>query len=566
MPERNRMLGEILVEMGCLAPDDLERAMREQPRRNERLGDVLLSMELVGAEDLTRALADQFDMEMIDLESADIEPSVINRIPADLAREQKIVPVDFDGELLTIAMGDPLDLYTLDNLRFVVNCQVECVLATKQAILDALNKYYGFQEEQIDELIQEFTQSNIEIINEETLAADEDGAEEAPVIRLVQLIMAEAVKVRASDIHIEPMADRLRIRYRVDGYCYEVESPPRRLTSAVIARIKIMSKGMNVAERRRPQDGRIKINMQGRDIDLRVSSLPATHGESVVMRILDRESVLFGLDQLGFHADDYRIFQTLIKRPNGIILVTGPTGSGKTTTLYAALNELNRSDRKIITAEDPVEYNISGINQCQVNRRGGMTFDKIIRAMLRQAPNIILVGEIRDGETANIAIQAALTGHLVFSTLHTNDAPASITRLIDMEVPPFLVASSIQAIVAQRLLRTICKNCREKFSPDTALLRSTGLTDAQMASNDFYRGKGCDTCRGGGYKGRLAIYEIMVMNTRLRDMAFNIATTDQLREQAIRDGMHTLMMDGMRKVLSGVTTVEEVLSVAKKVD
>jgi type IV pilus assembly protein PilB len=321
---------------------------------------------------------------------------------------------------------------------------------------------------------------------------------------------------------------------------------------------------MNMAERRRPQDGRIKINVLGRQIDLRVSALPGTQGESVVMRILDKEAVLFGLDQLGFHPDDYSTFQRLIRRPNGIILVTGPTGSGKTTTLYAALNELNRSDQKIITAEDPVEYNIAGINQSQVNRKAGMTFERIIRAMLRQAPNIILVGEIRDEETAETAIQAALTGHLVFSTLHTNDAPSAITRLIDMGVAPFLVASSIQAVLAQRLIRRICNECKQPSEPDQARLRAAGMSEEQIKGHTFFTGAGCENCKGVGFRGRRAIYEIMVMNARLREMAFNVEPTDAIRSQAIRDGMHTLLMDGLRKVIEGNTTVEEVLSVAKQ--
>lgn len=560
------MLGEILIDMGSLTPESLAEALEHQQTKNERLGDILVSLGYIQPEDLTRALAEQFDMEMVDLESIEIDSEVIERVPEDLAREHKIVPIDYDNdEGLTIAMGDPLDLYTLDNLRFVVNCPVECVLATKQALTDALGRYYGFQESQLDEMIQEFTSSEITFIDQEIEDTGEASADDAPVIKLVTLIIAEAVKSRASDIHIEPMSDRVRIRYRVDGHCYEVDSPPKRLQNAVIARIKIMAK-MNMAERRRPQDGRIKLTVLGKHIDLRVSALPATQGESVVMRILDKDAVMFGLEHLGFHADDYRIFTSLIKRPNGIILVTGPTGSGKTTTLYAALNELNRSDRKIITAEDPVEYNVSGINQCQVNRKAGMTFDRIIRAMLRQAPNIILVGEIRDGETANIAIQAALTGHLVFSTLHTNDAPTSITRLIDMGLPPFLVASSIQAILAQRLVRTICIECKKEMEPEIPLLKGAGLTDDQIKGSKFFTGEGCETCRQIGFKGRRAIYEIMVMNSRLRDLAFASATTDAIRDQAVRDGMHTLLMDGVRKVIEGVTTVQEIMTVAKRLE
>jgi len=344
-----------------------------------------------------------------------------------------------------------------------------------------------------------------------------------------------------------------------------VESPPHRLQGPIIARIKIMA-NMDMSERRRPQDGRIPLSLVGKKLDLRVSSLPALHGESVVMRILNKDSLMLGLGDLGFHPDDYKIFRTLIRKPNGIILVTGPTGSGKTTTLYAALNEINRPDVKIITAEDPVEYNLAGINQCQVNRTTGMTFQRIVRAMLRQEPEVVLVGEIRDHETAEIAIQAALTGHLVFSTLHTNDAPGALTRLIDMKVAPFLVASSIQAVMAQRLVRTICEQCKEPFDPDQATIKASGLTEAQMPGRTFYRGKGCDNCRNVGFRGRKGIYEIMLMNSQIREMTFNGASTDDLRKQAVNDGMHTLLMDGLRKVLDGITTLEEVLAEAKMVE
>ncbi len=565
MPEHGKMLGSLLLEMGSITPADLADALQKQKERDERLGDVLLDLGYVQPEELTRALADQFDMEMVDLDDFEIDSDVIEMVPVDQAREHNIIPIEYDDDQLIIAMGDPLDLYTLDNLRFLVNCHVECVLATKTSITKALDKYYGMQENQLDEMMTEFTQSEVEFVQQNL---DDDGemdADDAPVVKLVNLIISEAVRSRASDIHIEPMSDRLRIRYRIDGQCYEMDSPPKRLQGAVLARLKIMSK-MNMAEKRRPQDGRIKLSVMGREIDLRVNSLPSTHGESIVMRILDKEAVMFGLEQLGFHPDDYATFNTLIKRPSGIILVTGPTGSGKTTTLYAALNELNRSDTKIITAEDPVEYNVGGINQCQVNRKAGMTFDKIIRAMLRQAPNIILVGEIRDGETANIAIQAALTGHLVFSTLHTNDAPSAITRLIDMGVAPFLVASSIQAVLAQRLVRRICPDCKQEIEPETALLKSAGVSQQLIDANKFFGGAGCDTCKNLGYKGRRAIYEIMVMNTRLRDMTFNVDTTDNIRRQAVRDGMHTLLDDGIRKVFDGVTTIGEILSVAKRIE
>ena len=566
MPEARRMLGEILESMGCVTTEDIGQALQEQKVTGRKLGQILVEKGLVSQEDVTKALADQFGIEMVDIEGLDVPREVIEMVPRELAQEHGIIPIEMHDGVLTVAMSDPLDLFTLDNLRFVINCPVECVLATADSIKAALNRYYGMAEKEIEKQYEQIGQE-IEVKQEGGAATDsaEVDGDDAPVIRLVTMIILEAVKARASDIHVEPLSNRLRIRYRIDGVCYEVESPPHRLQGPIIARIKIMA-GMDMSERRRPQDGRIPLSLLGKKLDLRVSTLPALHGESVVMRILNKDSLLLGLGDLGFHPDDYRIFRMLIKKPNGIILVTGPTGSGKTTTLYAALNEINRPDTKIITAEDPVEYNLAGINQCQVNRLTGMTFQRIVRAMLRQAPEVILVGEIRDHETAEIAIQAALTGHLVFSTLHTNDSPSALTRLIDMKVAPFLVASSIQAVMAQRLVRTICEQCKEPFDPDEATIKAAGYTEAQMAGRTFYHGRGCDNCRGIGFRGRKGIYEIMMMNSQIREMTFNGSSTDDLRKQAVNDGMHTLLMDGLRKVLDGLTTIDEVLAEAKMVD
>ncbi len=383
-----------------------------------------------------------------------------------------------------------------------------------------------------------------------------------PVIRLVHLIIQEAVAMRASDIHIEPFADRIRIRYRIDGVCIERDSPPRRLLGSIISRLKIMGQ-MDIAEKRRPQDGRIKIFAAGKDIDLRVSVLPTNHGQSVVMRILDRDNIKVGLRDLGFAEEDWKRFSTMIKRPNGILLVTGPTGSGKTTTLYAALNELNRPDVKIITAEDPVEYYLPGVNQCEVRAKIGMTFARIIRAMLRQNPNILLVGEIRDEETANTAIQASLTGHLVFSTLHTNDAPSAVTRLVDIGVQPFLVASSVMAIMAQRLVRKVCPKCRVRVEPPVHLLQGIGLRPEIAKKANFMKGKGCAQCNKTGYKGRMGIYELMIMSSQIREMTFKGEPTLALRKVARKQGMRTLFEDGMIKALKGLTTLEEVLRITK---
>lgn len=568
MSDARRFIGEILLDMGCVSQEDIDRALEQQMNGDARkIGEILVAEEICSEADITAALAEQFGMEMVDLEGLEIPQAVTDMVPEQQCKENHVMPIDmFDG-VLTLAISDPLDLQSLDNIRFMINSQVEPVLATRKAIDTAIAKWYGSGEDQYKLELADLSQSDIEVIDVDAKrkeAEREDVEEEdAPVIRLVHLIIQEAVRNRASDIHVEPMLDRLRVRYRIDGVCYEVDAPAKRLQGAIISRIKIMAQ-LHVEEKRRPQDGKIALKMLGRDLDLRVSTLPASHGESVVMRILDKKSVSFGLEDIGFHESDLKVFDSLIMKPNGIVLITGPTGSGKTTTLYSALYRLNTSDRKIITAENPVEYTISGLNQCQINPDTGMTFQRALRAMLRQAPNIILVGEIRDSETAEIAIQSALTGHLVFSTLHTNDAPSALTRLIDMGVAPFLVASSIQAVMAQRLIRMICPDCKAPYEEDVARLRSVGLREEQYAGRTFYHGTGCDTCRNVGFKGRKGIFELMVMNPRLREMAFNKTTTDELREQAIRDGMNTLLDDGIRKVLDGLTTLEEVLSVAKQ--
>ncbi|MCZ7644996.1 MAG: ATPase, T2SS/T4P/T4SS family [Planctomycetota bacterium] len=572
MSDQRRFIGEILLDMGCVSQEDIDRALEMQMNGDARkIGEIFVAEELCTTSDITAALAEQFGMEMVDLEGLEIPPNVTDMVPEQVCRDNHVMPIDmFDG-VLTLSISDPLDLQSLDNIRFMINCQVEPVLAPRDSIDRAIDAYYTDRSNklkaEIDDLSQTLSQTELEVVdaNARREEAERWDAEDddAPIIRLVHLLIQEAVKNRASDIHIEPMMDRLRVRYRIDGVCYEVDAPQKRLQGAVISRIKIMA-DLHVEEKRRPQDGKIGMKMLNRDLDLRVSTLPARHGESVVMRILDKKSVSFGLEELGFMDSDIKIFRGLIRKPNGIILITGPTGSGKTTTLYSALNELNTADRKIITVENPVEYTIGGINQCQVNVEAGMTFQRALRAMLRQAPNVILVGEIRDKETADIAIQAALTGHLVFSTLHTNDAPSALTRLIDMGIAPFLVASSIQAVQAQRLIRMICPNCKGEYEEDPQRMLSVGLREEQFKGRTLYRGQGCQQCNMVGFKGRKGIYEIMVMNSRIRDMCFNKATTDALRDQARRDGMNTLLDDGLRKVLAGWTTLDEVLGEAKQ--
>jgi type IV pilus assembly protein PilB len=561
MAQRRKLIGGILTQMGAVTDKQLEEALEVHKDTGVRTGDALLSLDYCAPIDIAKALSVQFGRKLVDPRTIDITEETLQAVPKPMAREHHLIPLSRENSRLTVAVADPLDLYALDHLRFATNCEIEFVIAASDAIEEAIAQKYEVGEETVDNMLQEFTESDI-AFDEGGTDDDEfdEDADDAPVIKLVTLIITEALRARASDIHVEPLANKLRIRYRVDGLCFEVENPPKSLQGSIISRIKIMA-NMDVAEKRRPQDGRIRLRLLGRDIDMRVSSLPASDGPSLVMRILDKQSVLLGVQDLGFEDDAYSHFKDIIKRPNGIVLVTGPTGSGKTTTLYAALNELNTPDRKIITAENPVEYSLTGINQAEVKERIEMTFARILRAMLRQAPNVILVGEIRDQETAETAIQAALTGHLVFSTLHTNDAPSAITRLIDMGVQPFLVSSSIQAVMAQRLIRTLCKNCKEPYEPEPFELQSIGLTENDVAGVTLYRARGCSECDQKGYKGRLGIFELMEMDSELREMAFHKTPTNRLRDQAVASGMRTLMQDGVRKVLNGVTTTEEILRI-----
>ena len=481
------------------------------------------------------------------------------------------MPLDeLDDNALRVIVSDPYDLDTFEKLRFILNSQIEIALAPREVILEAINRYYGqIEGESADSMLQEFTDTAIDFTETEDDTGDTGGEAvdelSAPVVKLVQLMINEAVQLRASDVHIEPFEDRVRVRYRIDGVLVERDSPPRRLLGAILSRIKILAK-MDIAERRRTQDGRIKITAGEKELDLRVSVIPTNHGQSVVMRLLDKDNIKVGVRQLGLSEATYEEFTGLIRRPNGIILVTGPTGSGKTTTLYAALNELNRPDRKIITAEDPVEYYLPGINQVEVKHGIGLDFARIIRAMLRQAPNIILVGEMRDLETASMGIQASLTGHLVFSTLHTNDAPSAMTRMVDLGVPNYLVASSVISVLAQRLVRVVCTKCKEPFTPSDGQLEQAGITPEMAAGATFMRGAGCNACNDGGYRGRIGIYEMMMMTSKIREMVFQNASAVDLREVAIKEGMSTLYRDGVDKVLRGITTIEEVFRVAKKTE
>jgi type IV pilus assembly protein PilB len=561
MARRRRRLGEILVEWGVVTPAGVEEGLEHGREEGIRIGEALVALGIVDEEDVTKALASQYDMEYIDLERNVVVPTETDIIPEDIIRRHLVLPMGREDGRLKVIITDPLDLETLDMLRFRLNCELSPCLASKSKLRGYIDEFVR-SDVSIDRAVQQFEDS-MEDVAGATGEDEEITADAAPIIRLVTMIINEAVNMRASDIHIEPMADRVRVRYRIDGVCVERDNIPKRTQGAVLNRFKIIA-GIDLAEKRLPQDGRIKMRVASSQIDFRVSSLPSYYGESIVLRILTPESVQLGIPALGFEQDDYQRFLGIIKRPNGIFLVTGPTGSGKTTTLYAAVNELNRPDRKIITAEDPVEYNFTGINQVQVHEAIGLTFAEILRSMLRQAPNIILVGEIRDLDVAEVAVQAALTGHLVFSTLHTNDAPSAITRLIDMGVKPFLVASSIQAVMAQRLIRVICAECREADpNPDRRTLQMLGFRDEEIESRTFYRGRGCNACNNTGYRGRQGIFELMEMDNTLRELAFSHAPLVELRQAARSGGMRTLLQDGRLKILNGVTTPEELARITQ---
>ena len=550
-------VGQILTRMGALSAEQVPKVLEFAKNNGTRFGEACVQLEACSEEQVYRALAKHFQLPFANLAGKTIPAELIELVPKEIATENRIVPVAARDGQLTVAIADPTDFFLIqDNLRFLLNREVNCALATPRALDEALDHHYRMAGD-LTSVIGE-----AEAHHESGMAGTEAeyDANDAPIVKLVTYLISNAIKERASDIHVEPFADRVRIRYRIDGVCVEKEPYPKKLQGPIISRIKIMAR-MDMAEKRRPQDGRIMLKMHGREVDFRVSALPATGGESVVLRILDKEKALVDLEELGFHESDLLRFERIIKRPTGIFLVTGPTGSGKTTTLYAALKKLNRSDVKIITAENPVEYCIGGINQAEVRHEIGMTFQRILRAMMRQAPNIILVGEIRDRETADIAIQAALTGHLVFSTLHTNDAPSALTRLIDMGVKPFLVASAIMAVMGQRLIRVLCPKCREPFEPTDVDLRQVGITRAEAMDRDLYRPAGCAECNFTGYRGRKGLFELMEMSPDLRDMAFHKRPTMEVRAKARAEGMLTLQEDGVRKILSGMTSIEDVLRV-----
>ena len=551
---------QILQDVGLVTRAQLEAA-REAVENGGSMIEYLVDQQIVSEEDITRTLAAQSSMEFYDLTQKPIPPDVIAELPSAIARRYRVIPVAKNDQMLVIATSNPLGFETFDSLLHLLHREIEFVCSTEGQIKNALIQYYGSADDASasiqDKLGVTLDGSEGEMSVGE--GAQGDG-EDAPIIKMVTMLIVEAYKNRASDIHLEPMERSFRVRFRVDGQLIEMQSPPKKLQSAIISRLKIMTSSMSIAEKRIPQDGRIQVKMGKNQIDLRVSTVPTNHGESIVMRILDKSSLTLGLPELGFLTDDQETMETLIALPDGIVLVTGPTGSGKTTTLYGCLNYINRPDRKIITVEDPVEYQLNGINQVQVNADIGMTFPAALRSMLRQAPNIIMIGEIRDLETASIAINASLTGHLVFSTLHTNDAPSAVARLVDIGVKPFLVASSMRAVLAQRLVRKLCPACKTQHILTEIDYRALRLDPRQVTDATVMAPVGCPECRRRGYRGRMGIFEIFRIDDEVRRMVNDRNSTIQLRKRARELGMRTLREDGVRKVLAGLTSVDEVVT------
>jgi general secretion pathway protein E/type IV pilus assembly protein PilB len=546
MTSNDEYVLQLLREKGYVSAEQLEAASQAMREENETTLDVLVASGTVSEDDVLGTIADTFGIKYVSIDPAAIEPEVAKQIEPEVARKYGVAPVMADADSVTVVLSDPMGYDAVDSLRYVLHGRdVQAVLAPAEEVKAVMDKLYPTGAEEITTR------------NDDGFGGDEStGDEDAPVIRLCSLLLSNAIKMKASDIHLEPMEKEFRVRYRIDGALRKMDSPPKRLQGAILSRIKIMSK-IKISEKRIPQDGRIQVNVGGRDLDLRVSTVPTNHGESIVMRILDKSNLSLGLPQLGFLSDDQNKFERFIHLSDGVVLVTGPTGSGKSTTLYAALGQINLPDRKIITVEDPVEYQMSGINQVQVNRDVGLDFAAALRSILRQAPNIVMIGEIRDDETADIAMEAALTGHLVFSTLHTNDAPSAITRLTDMGVKPFLVASAVRACLAQRLVRAICVNCKEEYFPTERDLKMLGSI-AKVLPDHMYVGKGCPKCNGG-YKGRKGIFEIFEVDDTIQRLIFDHAPSTILRQRAREMGMRTLREDGMLKVASGMTSLREVL-------
>ena len=552
-----------MLETSSLTEEQLEQALTLQRERKIRLGDALVQLKFLRMEDILRALSVQLGFpyeNKIDIDS--ISPDLIANIPINYAKQNEVLPMKKEDNAVVVAIADPTNFYALDDLRMIFGCEIRPVIASSYEIVNAINAVYNKTSVTGEEVVGELTETE-EIADEFNEPVDLlDATDEAPIIRLVNSLLFRAVKQKASDIHVEPFERELVIRFRINGILYDIVKPPKRAQSAIISRVKIMSQ-LNIAEKRLPQDGRIRIKIAGKDIDIRVSTIPTTHGESVVMRLLDASSVLLDLDTLGLIGHHLEIVYDLIHRKNGIILVTGPTGSGKTTTLYSCLSKINSPELKIITVEDPVEYQLPGVNQMQVNPKIELTFSTGLRAFLRQDPDVLMVGEIRDRETAEIAIQASLTGHLVFSTLHTNDAASSVTRLVEMGIEPFLVSSSVIGIIAQRLVRSVCKDCAKKYTPDEEELKRIGVAPADLGGRQMFRPIGCPNCMETGYTGRVGIYEILVMTDGIRHELMKGSDAATIKKVAVAEGMKTLRDDAISKMLAGMTTIAEVLRVTQ---
>jgi type IV pilus assembly protein PilB len=560
------ILAEINKDRQLISPQHFAEVQDEHVRTGKSISQIIVDFGLLSEEQLLQAVADHMNIEYVNLEATEIPPSALNMMPASVARMYGAVPVALTGNTMTLAVLDPYNQHLVEELSFVIGKDVQLVVAPRKQIEEVVARHFSEESGSIKQVLEDMES---QLAKDEELmtalnkvgtgaAALEEAANQAPIVRFVNLILFQAIQDRASDIHFEPFEDEFKIRYRVDGALYEMAPPPRHLALPVISRIKVMS-NLNIAERRLPQDGRIQLNVAGRQVDLRVSTLPTQFGESVVLRVLDRTVVNLDLAALGLPKEISEKLQEMIRIPNGIIIVTGPTGSGKTTTLYSCLKAINTVDLKLLTAEDPVEYDIEGIMQVPVNEAVGLNFGRALRSFLRQDPDVILVGEMRDIETAQIAIQASLTGHLVFTTLHTNDAPGAVTRMIDMGVEPFLITSTLQAILAQRLVRTICKKCKVAYEPTESVLRQLGLTPSEIAGRPFYYGKGCPNCNQTGYRGRKGLFELMIVSEPIRELINQRAPSGVMRARALELGMRTLREDGIRNILDGNATVEEVL-------
>jgi general secretion pathway protein E len=562
-----KLIGQVFLERGLIDEEELRTAINLQSESREKLGKLLVDLGYVSERDCLAVVSEHLGVPVISASDYPPVPVIENVLTFRFMKQCKFVPVALENNILTLAMTDPFDSATVDSVSQATGYQIRTRLGAESEIMDVLEKFYGSAASTLGRIIEGIDDGNVENLDEiEDIEQLKDLASEAPVIRLVNLLISKAIESRASDIHIEPFEKDLKVRYRIDGILHDVESPPKKLKAALISRVKIMSK-LNIAERRLPQDGRIKLKVLGKDIDLRVSTLPTLYGESVVMRILDKSNTsLYDIQALGFPQDSLREFEALIRRPHGIFLVTGPTGSGKTTTLYSALSAINLPDKKIITIEDPVEYQIDGVNQIHVNPQIGLTFAAGLRHIVRQDPDVIMVGEIRDLETAEIAIRAALTGHLVFSTLHTNDAPSAITRLIDMGAEDYLIASSLMGVLAQRLVRVICPSCKTEVYPVPEMLDEVGYRrgDPRNGPNRFYEGSGCEKCSNTGFIGRVGIYELMIVNDDIRKLTIGKADSNQIRKKAMENGMRSLRDDGWLKVRQGVSSIAEVLRVTQE--